>query len=45
MILHCKNAEMTILNCMILLCKNAEMTTFLQFLLFFFSDSNMFQIK
>ena len=26
MILHCKNAEMTIKNCMILHCKNAEMT-------------------
>ena len=34
MILHCKNAEMTIL-CMILHCKNAEMTILLSFLHFY----------
>ena len=53
MILHCKNAEMTI--CMILHCKNAEMTILLSFLHFYsvksynfffiFSPIQMFQIK
>ena len=39
MILHCKNAEMTMIknnkNCMILHCKNAEMTISLSFLHFY----------